>query len=136
MPKRKVKVIVDTNWWVSFAMNPTKSQMASLLLDDAIEFVGSAELQDEVLSVINRPELARYFSGNALRELKGIFLKSVAIQVVTSEVEVCRDPKDNFLLALCRDAKADFLITGDKDLLSLRRFENTAILSMTEFLSL
>lgn len=136
MLKKRVKVIVDTNWWVSFAMNPAQSQMASLLLDDEIEFIGSAELQEEIFSVVNRPELARYFTGNALQELREIFSKSVAIKPVTSEVAVCRDPKDNFLLSLCRDSKAEFLITGDKDLLALKKFETTSILSMSEFLSL
>jgi uncharacterized protein len=53
---------------------------------------------------------------------------------VTSEVSLCRDEDDNFLLALAKDSKADFLITGDKDLLVLKQFENTSILTLTEFL--
>jgi len=38
-------------------------------------------------------------------------------------VNACRDFKDNFLLSLCRDGKADFLITGDPDLLVIKKFE-------------
>jgi putative PIN family toxin of toxin-antitoxin system len=116
-------------------MKPAQSQMASLLLDNDIELIGSDELQNEICTVISRPELARYFSDSALQELREIFVKAVTLHSVTSLVNACRDPKDNFLLALCRDAKADFLITGDKDLLSLQRFESTAILSMSEFLT-
>jgi hypothetical protein len=52
---------------------------------------------------------------------------------IASTVEICRDEKDNFLLALAKDSKADFLITGDKDLLVLNVFENTKILTFTEF---
>jgi hypothetical protein len=38
------------------------------------------------------------------------------------------------LLALAKDSKATFLITGDKDLLVLKQFENTSIITLTEFL--
>ena len=33
---------------------------------------------------------------------------------VKSSVDLCRDPKDNFLLSLSIDGSAQFLITGDK----------------------
>lgn len=52
---------------------------------------------------------------------------------VRSEVQICRDIKDNFLLALAKDGKADYLLTGDEDLLMLKQFEQTKILSYSEF---
>jgi uncharacterized protein len=52
---------------------------------------------------------------------------------VVSSVDLCRDAKDNFLLALAKDGKADFLITGDADLLVIKRFESTEILAYVEF---
>ena len=52
-----------------------------------------------------------------------MFLKSIGLFIdIQSVVTVCRDPKDNYLLALAKDAKADFLITGDQDLLVLKIF--------------
>lgn len=45
----------------------------------------------------------------------------------------CRDPKDNFLLSLSVDGKATHLIAGDKDLLVLKVYGKTKILTMTEF---
>lgn len=53
---------------------------------------------------------------------------------VKSKVNICRDSKDDFLLALAIDGKADFLITGDKDLLVLAKIENTRIITMSEYL--
>ena len=53
---------------------------------------------------------------------------------VKSRVEVCRDEKDNFLLSLSKDSNADFLITGDNDLLVLKEFQSTKIITMAEFL--
>ena len=52
---------------------------------------------------------------------------------VRSVVDVCRDPKDNFLLALAKDGNADYLITGDSDLLVLKEFGKTRIVKLNEF---
>jgi len=54
---------------------------------------------------------------------------------VKSEISECSDPKDNFLLSLSQDGNASHLLTGDKDLLVLKRFGQTKILKITEYLS-
>ena len=46
---------------------------------------------------------------------------------------VCRDPDDDVVLATASAAKADCILTGDQDLLVLRRFEGIAILSPRAF---
>jgi putative PIN family toxin of toxin-antitoxin system len=52
---------------------------------------------------------------------------------ISSRIDVCRDPKDNFLLALAKDGRADYLITGDADLLSLNAFDGATILTYAGF---
>ncbi|MGG7664755.1 putative toxin-antitoxin system toxin component, PIN family [Dyadobacter sp. BHUBP1] len=47
---------------------------------------------------------------------------------------MCRDPKDNFLLALALDSNADFLITGDADSLVIEQIGKTRIITLTDFL--
>lgn len=54
---------------------------------------------------------------------------------VKSKINLCRDKKDNFLLSLAIDGKADYLITGDKDLLELERFQNTNIVTLSDFIN-
>lgn len=44
-----------------------------------------------------------------------------------------RDLKDNFLLDLIDFSKADYLITGDKDLLTMKLFKTAKILSPENF---
>jgi len=51
---------------------------------------------------------------------------------VTSDVKICRDNKDNFLLNLAIDSKADFLITGDADLLVLEEIRTTMIIPIAQ----
>jgi uncharacterized protein len=35
------------------------------------------------------------------------------------DIHICRDPKDDMLIACCLESKAVILLTGDKDLLSI-----------------
>ena len=58
-----------------------------------------------------------------------------AKKIIPSEkVSLCRDPKDNQFLELCLAASADYLVTGDKDLLVLKKFQQTQIFSPKQFL--
>ena len=46
---------------------------------------------------------------------------------------VCRDPDDDVVLATAKAARADCILTGDRDLLVLERFERIAVLSPRAF---
>ncbi len=52
---------------------------------------------------------------------------------VESIVAFCRDPNDNFLLALAQDGKAVYLFTGGKDLLELVKYGSTKIKIISSF---
>ncbi len=60
----------------------------------------------------------------------------VGAQVVTpSHVDrVSRDPGDDVVLAVSREARADYVVTGDKDLLILGRYEGATIVTPRQFL--
>jgi len=48
-------------------------------------------------------------------------------------VEQLRDPNDQTILATALSGGADYLITGDKDLLVLKKFKKTVIISPRDF---
>jgi predicted nucleic acid-binding protein len=49
---------------------------------------------------------------------------------------VCRDPDDDLVLGLVRRVRPEFVVTGDRDLLVLREFDGSRIVSPREFMSL
>jgi hypothetical protein len=53
--------------------------------------------------------------------------------VIKTRTNICRYPKDNYLVSLAIDSKADFLITGDMDLLELTKIGETTILKFSDF---
>jgi putative PIN family toxin of toxin-antitoxin system len=74
--------------------------------------------------------------------VSGIASFVVNAKVVTpkKKLSICRDPEDNMILECCFAADADFLITGDKDLLEIKktrlktRFPKLRIISPRFFL--
>lgn len=50
--------------------------------------------------------------------------------------KVCRDPDDDYILAAAVNAGCDYLVTGDKDLLALKKFEGMSIVTPREFAEL
>jgi len=68
-----------------------------------------------------------------LEEMLSTFEPFIDLIEVEISVSICRDPKDNFLLALSKEGKADYLLTGDKDLLELKKFRKTKIVTITNF---
>jgi uncharacterized protein len=134
MPKQKDRVIIDTNLWISFLLAKDFSKFDSIIADNEITLIFSAELIDEIVEVTQRIKFQRYFKLDDVESLL-LKLKSRAIFIeVKSEINKCRDPKDNFLLSLSLDGNATHLLTGDKDLLILKRFGQTKILKITKYL--
>ena len=135
MPKLKDRVIIDTNLWISFLINKDYSKLDKILSDKLATLLYSQELIDEFIEVAQRPKFRRYFSADDLQALLLAMSDRAIFIDVSSTVTVCRDEKDNFLLTLAKDGKASHLITGDKDLLVLKRFGKTKILTITEYLT-
>lgn len=109
MPKSKpLKLIIDTNLWVSFIISNKQSLLDPLLFTEEARLLFSTELIAEIQQTITKPKLKKYFKTNALEEMLSTVEPFIDLIEVESNVTVCRDPKDNFLLALARDGKADY----------------------------
>lgn len=85
------------------------------------------------MEVVARPKLRRFFMPDDKKMIFELIERYADYVTVFSNVNLCRDDKDNFLLSLAKDSNADFLITGDKDLLVLKKFENTSIVTIVEY---
>lgn len=46
---------------------------------------------------------------------------------------ICRDPNDNMIIACAVDAQADYIVTGDEDLLILKKYKDIIILNPRNF---
>lgn len=126
----KPKVVIDTNVFVSgvlFGGNPEK------ILHQVSQRIISLVITPDVKAEILR-KLEKFKVGQADLEKWNQILDGCHRVVPTIKVNVCRDPKDNMFLEACLESGADFIITGDKDLLIIKKFKETLIISPAEFL--
>src|SRR5690348_2016929 len=118
--QRSSKIIIDTNLWISFLIGKELQNLKDLIVSERIKLIITDQLINELKIVTSREKLKKYFDQDKVSELISlldIISENIKIKKIDS---ICRDPKDDFLLALSKEGKADFLITGDKDLLEIR----------------
>lgn len=104
-----------------------------LLRDDIIVYV-CQELIDEFISVVSRPKIQKYISSEDIDltlDLMYSYCQNSLIQ--RNAQSPVRDAKDLYLLSLAETVSADYILTGDKDLLTLEKHQNTRIISLTAF---
>ena len=133
MAETPLRIILDTNLWISYLISKKLIKIDLLLEMGKIRLIYSAELLGEFLEVARRPKFSKFFSEEDVVELMRLISTFAEIIEIQSVVDICRDSKDNFLLALAKDSKADYLVTGDKDLLEIEEFEGTQILTYADF---
>jgi uncharacterized protein len=111
-----MRVIIDTNVFVSGIIWSGKpAQIISKWLQGEFELILSEELLTEYVEVIER--LSK--NSNLVSHWQDTLVKKSTFVSVTETVEICRDPNDNFILALGLASGADYLVSGDKDILVL-----------------
>jgi uncharacterized protein len=134
MGKKVRRIIIDTNLWISFLITKDFIKLDEIIFSRQGILVFSQELLEEFLEVSGRPKFRRFFSSNDIEEILQTIGEYADYIKVQTQVDLCRDSKDNFLLSLALDGKADYLLTGDKDLLELATFGGTEIITLSEFL--
>ena len=128
------RVILDTNLWISFLISKNLSKLDPFIKNRTLILLFSKESIEEFVDVVERPKFKRFFSQKDIELILNLFDLFGELVNIKSDVNICRDAKDNFLLNLSIDGKADYLVTGDKDLLVLKKIKITQILTMSQFL--
>jgi len=134
MTNRPERIVVDTNIFISFLISDSFSKLDKFLRENKVRLLFSEELLNEVLEVVSRPKMKKYFTDQDVTSLLDGISEHADLVEVTSEINICRDKKDNFLLSLCVDGKADYLLTGDEDLLVIKKFKKTSIIKIGDYL--
>jgi putative PIN family toxin of toxin-antitoxin system len=134
MANRPERIVLDTNIFIYFLISDSFYKLDKRLKSNQIRLLFSEELLSEFLQVVNRPKFKKYFSDKDITNLLNSLHNYADLVEVHSRVNICRDKKDNFLLELCIDGKADYLITGDEDLLTIKKLKKTSIIKIGDYL--
>ena len=133
----KCFIVLDTNILVSAVLSKTGKARHAL---DKAQNIGTVLMSSAVLSeveeVLFRPKFDRYVTQFERRFFLSNFLKMVEFVAVREVIQICRDPKDDKILALALSGKAEYIVTGDRDLLVLKCFQEIKIVTIEQFLTL
>lgn len=98
----KLKIAFDTNNWVSFTIGKRLIQLKNVLLAENISTYICQEIKQEYVEVIQRPKLAKYVKPERMIETLELMAEACIEVALSSTVQISRDAKDNYLLALPR----------------------------------
>lgn len=131
-----MRIVVDTNFWVSYLLKPGApfSGLAKRIQEHHTPLYSYASLS-ELAEVLAREKFRKYLDRKDIRAFLKCFEEMGEEVNVTSAVSVCRDVKDNMILALAIDGRAEAIITGDKDLLILHPHDGIPILTPADALT-
>jgi putative PIN family toxin of toxin-antitoxin system len=129
-----IRAVLDTNTIVSgIGWGDPPGAVLDAGLAGRFEIVTTPALLDELRRVLAYPKLQAVI-GDA-EELIELLALAAIVVTPTETVELVRDPDDDRLIEAALAAHADVIVTGDQDLLTLERVDQTRILTPREFLA-
>lgn len=132
-----MKVILDTNIWISFLLGKRLSILREIFDMEEVDIYVSDELLAELRSVAFRPKFQGKIDFQSVLNLfELINAKCKIIEGYKDAESAIRDIKDLYLLSMAESIPADYLVTGDDDLLVLRNHLGTKIITFAEFVSI
>jgi len=132
-----MRVVVDTNVLVSFAIRPNQDfeRLFDYLAGHSVTLV-SEETIAELFAVLSREKFRKYIPQDSAIDYVEWYAGISESVIVTERVVACRDPKDNKFLSLAIVGKANCIVSADSDLLDMVAYEGIPIYRAAEFLKL
>jgi putative PIN family toxin of toxin-antitoxin system len=128
-----LKAVFDTNIFVSALAIPggQAERAIDLVIDARVNLCISKEIIHEVLGV-----LAQKFSkGPEELSRTAVFLSELAeLNLPRKKLAVLDDEPDNRILECAVTGHADVIVTGDRAMLNLKKYQEIRILSLRQFL--
>ncbi|MBU4120999.1 MAG: putative toxin-antitoxin system toxin component, PIN family [Proteobacteria bacterium] len=131
-----MKAVFDTN--VLIAAFLTEGLCSGLLI----------RARKQAFNLVLCDDIIREFEGILMKKFKLTSIDISEISTIVSEAaseilhklgpipNICRDPNDDMIIACAIDAAADYIVTGDEDLLILKRYKDIVIINPRNFESL
>ena len=128
-----MKAVFDTN--VLIAAFLTEGLCSGLLI----------RARRQAFNLVLCDDIIREFEGILIKKFKLTSTDISEISAILSEAaseilhklgpipNICRDPNDDMIIACAIDAAADYIVTGDEDLLILKRYEDIVIMNPRNF---
>ena len=127
-----MRIVIDTNVVASaifFGGRPR--DLLELLLRHDVDAYISKEILDEYQATMTYLQ-EKYPAKKVNVPLTQIAAACRMIEPKTA-VKVCRDPADDMFIACAVDSRSVYIVSGDKDLLEVRQYQDVQIVTVADF---
>lgn len=129
-----MRAVFDTNIYISaFAIPGGDAELAFLhAVRGTFELITSVPILAETARVL---QTKFDWSEEQVRRLLEVMGQAATVVKPHPRLHVLQDEPDNRILECALVAQADFIVTGDRHLLSLRRYEGVEVIKLVDFLA-
>jgi uncharacterized protein len=129
------KVVLDTNILISALIHQgTAREFVYLLLYNQIKIVSSNYIIKELETVLKKN---KFKNKTVFKQIETLLKKETLYVKIKPKLKtsIVKDPKDHPILQTTQKSQANFIITGDKNLLSLKKAGKIKVVSMNQLKS-
>lgn len=135
-----MNVLYDANVLISYLLTSEREGIIATIIEAGFEGTYTFFLPSEVIAELRKKITVKEFLSQRIpkptaeRFIGALYSIATIPEPITEAIpEVGRDLKDDYLLAYGTVGECDYLVTGDDDLLVLKKVGNLKIVSPTEF---
>ncbi len=129
-----LRIVLDSNVLISaYVFGGKPENVFKLIVSEKIHGITSAVLISEFLDILRK----KFGVSQAeILEIEEEIKNTFELVYPSRTINVSRDPDDNRVIEAAVEGNCDYIITGDKDLLDLKKFKNIKILTAEQFLQI
>ena len=133
-----MKIVLDSNVFISgIFWKGFPNEIIKLAEKGKLEVFTTNKILEELLGVLKR-EKFKYLFEEGKTNINEVFEKILELVKICEHIKGVRiireDPSDDKFLACAISCQAFFIISGDKHLLKLKKYQGVLIISPREFL--
>lgn len=125
-------IILDSNILISaYVFGGKPEAVLNLIISEKVQGITSGVLISEFLDILRK----KFGVSQAeILEIEEEIKNTFKIVFPSTAIHIVRDEDDNRVLEAAVEGECDCIITGDKDLLDLKKYKNIKILTAEKFL--
>jgi uncharacterized protein len=129
-----MRVVIDTNVLISglFWDSGPPRKIIQAWLSGKVSVIASQEIVDEYRGSTAR--LSERRKVNVAKLLEQLLIQVHYVSPARLPSQVCRDSEDDIFIAVAFSGRAKYLVSGDAEVLRVRRFRRVKIVSPASFL--
>ena len=127
-----MNIVIDTNVVISGTFfGGAPRQVLEAVVEHKVSAYATASIVEEYYEIID--EMIHRKQGHLSSAMLIPFVQKLHLIESTTSIQASRDPDDDKFLECAVDSKSLYIVSGDKDLLVLAKYQNIEIITAAEF---